>query len=275
MIWLSYIVAGCFVGLVAGLFGVGGGTVMVPVLLWLLALHMELQFVTHMALGTSFAVIVFTSLSSLYRHHKNKAIHWRVFKQLTFGLLLGVAVGSVLALQLNAESLKLLIGVFLILVSLQMVFAKDVRKSDKLHNELPQQLDSKGVKRQNGFAGLVVGFISAFFGIGGGSLVVPYLKYAGYRMTVAVATSAATGMPIAVGATLVYGVAVGGITHDIDYAVGYVYLPALIGLSVTSIPFAQLGAQLAHKLNERSLKRVFAVYVFLVGAYILIQELIG
>jgi len=256
-----YLLLGAIAGVLAGLFGVGGGVVIVPVLLLAFAsLDIPASVATHLAVGTSLATIVITSISSVRAHHLRGAVSWPVFWLLTPGLALGVLLGAQVAAQIGGPALQLAIGVFLLCIGIQMGFGL----MPPARSQLPGRVALFAV-------GSVIGFASALFGIGGGSLTVPYLNYCNQRMQQAVATSAACGLPIALFGAI--GNVAGG-WHHVDlptYATGFVYWPALLGIALASTPAARLGAHLAHRLPAEKLKRLFALFVVIVGSYLILK----
>ncbi|MGE0080033.1 MAG: sulfite exporter TauE/SafE family protein [Thiohalomonadaceae bacterium] len=258
--FLPYLFIGAFAGTIAGLLGVGGGLLIVPALALLLpARGVAPDVVMHLALGTSLATIVLTSVSSVTAHHRRGAVLWPVFARLTPGILAGAWLGATVAHALPAGTLRLVFGIFALLVALQMGFGA---------KPPPQRVlpGSAGL----GAAGGVIGFVSAIVGIGGGSLTVPFLVWCNTPMRAAVATSAAVGLPIAVAGAA--GYVFMGLSHpDLpSAAVGYVHLPALLGISLASVLFAPLGARLAHAVPAASLKRFFAVFLAVLGLRMLV-----
>ncbi|MFS2161182.1 sulfite exporter TauE/SafE family protein [Pseudomonas sp. Pseusp122] len=255
MEFLLYLVLGGFAGVLAGLFGVGGGIIIVPVLVFsFTAQGFDAEVLTHLAVGTSLATIVFTSINSVRAHHSVGAVRWAVFAWLTVGIVLGSALGTLTASYIAGPHLQKIIGVFALVVSLQM--ALDLRP--KARREIPGK---PGLT----LAGLVIGWASAIFGIGGGSLTVPFLTWRSLSMQQAVATSAACGFPIAVASTLSFMILGWQDPLLPPHSLGFIYLPALLGIAVTSMFFARFGARLAHKLSPRMLKRLFAALLFCVG----------
>lgn len=256
MTLLLYLVVGAVAGTTAGLFGVGGGLVIVPVLvLCFTLLGFEPAILTQLAVGTSLTTIVVTSISSVWAHHALGNVRWTVFWALTPGIAVGVWLGVNTASLLPGERLQLVFGLFMILVALQM----GLGLKPKPHRQLPGRGGTAA-------AGSVVGFVSAMFGIGGGSLTVPFLSWCNVRIQEAVATSAACGLPIAVvGAAANIQVAWGrpGLP---EWSTGFVYWPGVLGIVATSALFARVGAYWAQRLPAAQLKRAFAGFVLLVGA---------
>ncbi|AQZ94610.1 sulfite exporter TauE/SafE family protein [Halopseudomonas phragmitis] len=255
MEFLIYLVLGACAGVLAGLFGVGGGIIIVPVLVYSFTLQgFAPEVMTHMAVGTSLATIAFTSLNAIRTHHRKGAVLWPVFVWMTFGILLGTVLGALTAALISGPALQKIIGVFAIVMAIQMGF----ELKPKASQAVPGRAGLTGV-------GGVIGWASAIFGIGGGSLTVPFLVWRSVPMQQAVATSSACGLPIAVAGSLSFiwtGWAKAGLP---DWSLGFVYLPALVGIAATSMLFAGYGALLAHKLSQRLLKRLFALLLFCVG----------
>lgn len=259
----SYAALGAFVGIMAGLLGVGGGLIIVPVLVYLWQSQaLAGEQVVQLAIGTSLATIVLTSLSSVWSHHRHGSVQWPIFWRLVPGIVLGAWLGAAIATQLPGTALKRLFGVFELLMAAQMAFA--LRPAT--HRRLPGVLGA-------GLAGTVIGSVAAIVGIGGGVLTVPFLTWCNVRIQQAVATSAACGLPIAIGGTLAYVVLGWGHAQLPPGAAGYVYGPALLGIAVTSMLFAPLGAALSRRLSTPMLKRVFAAFLVVLGLWMLAPPL--
>ena len=255
--WLAYIALGLFAGLFAGMLGVGGGLVMVPTLTMMFAAQagFPLAEVLHLALGTSMAAILFTSLASLRAHHRHGAVLWQVVVQITPGILVGTLIGTLFAGSVPSRPLALFFMAFVCLVAGQMILDLKPKPS----RELPGALGVFGV-------GTGIGALSALVAIGGGSLTVPFLTWCNVRVQNAIGTSAAVGFPIAVGGSL--GYIFNGWEHPglPPWSIGYVYLPALVWLIPASMLIAPLGARLAHRLPVATLKRLFAGILILLAA---------
>jgi uncharacterized membrane protein YfcA len=251
---IAYLVLGALAGTLAGLLGIGGGLVIVPVLAWtFLADGFPGDLSMQAAVGTSLATIVVTSISSVLAHHRHGAVLWPVFAILAPGVLAGALLGALAAHVMASDALRILFGIFELSVAVQMGLG--LRPAP--HRELPGRMLMAAV-------GTVIGLISALVGIGGGTMTVPYLVWSNIPVRNAVATSAAVGLPIAIaGAT---GFVVTGLGSAMPAgSIGYVYLPAFAGIIVTSALFAPVGARLAHRLPTQVLKRVFAVFLAVVG----------
>lgn len=255
ILFAIYLCLGALAGTLAGLFGIGGGLVIVPVLIFSFGhLGVAPDMAPHLAVGTSLATIVFTSISSIRSHYQRGAVRWELFRPMSVGIVLGAALGAWTASLLSGAELELIIGIFVILAALKMLF--DLRPGPGW--------DVPGW-RGLGVAGAGIGWASAIFGIGGGTLTVPFLSWCNVRMQQAVGTSAACGLPIAVAGALA-NVATGWSAADRpEWSLGFVYLPALVGIVLTSVVFARFGAALAHRLDPVLLKRIFALVLIVVG----------
>lgn len=254
--WLLYLLLGLFAGILAGLLGVGGGLIIVPVLMFIFAAqHFPEASIIHMALGTSLASIMFTSLSSMRAHHAHGAVNWQIVRNITPGIVTGTLLGSVLAAHLSAYFLKVFFVAFLFYVATQMLL-----------NIKPRP--ARALPRWAGMfaAGNIIGGVSSLVGIGGGTLSVPFMTWCNVKMHQAIGTSAAIGFPIAVAGAVGYvatGLSATDLPHD---SLGYVYLPALAGVVLASMITAPWGAKLAHRLPVTLLKRLFALLLYSLAA---------
>lgn len=259
-ILVLYLALGAFAGLMAGLLGVGGGLIIVPVLAWIFQ-HQAVAAANlmHLAIGTSLATIVVTSLSSVRAHHRRGAVLWPVVWRLTPGIILGAWLGAAVAHALPSAILSKIFAGFVLLVAAQMAFGA---------KPAPQR-SLPGLTGMAAVGGLI-GVVSAIVGIGGGSLTVPFLTWCNVAMRQAVATSAACGLPIALAGSI--GFVVTGLSAAPlpPWSVGYVSLPALVGVAAASMLTAPLGAKLAHTLPTTVLKKVFAGFLTLIGLKMLL-----
>ncbi|MFN2353666.1 MAG: sulfite exporter TauE/SafE family protein [Desulfopila sp.] len=250
-------------GLLAGLLGIGGGLVIVPMLAFSFAAQGVTELhILHMALGTSLASIIFTSLSSLWAHHKRRAVIWPVMLRITPGLLIGTFFGSWVASQLSSQFLKVFFGLFLLYVATQMLLGIKPKPS----RELPGMAGKSA-------AGGIIGIFSSLVGIGGGTLSVPFLVYHNTAMHRAIGTSAALGLPIAIAGACGYIVNGLGVADLPAGSIGFIHLTALCGVVAASIFTAPLGARLAHSLPVAGLKKIFSVLFYVVGIRMLLGSL--
>tara|TARA_B100001109_G_scaffold121616_1_gene99034 strand:+ start:4895 stop:5686 length:792 start_codon:yes stop_codon:yes gene_type:complete len=251
---------GVIAGLLAGLFGIGGGLVIVPVLIGtFINLGFDSEIVVHMAIGSAIACIIFTGLSSANAHNKKGSINFGYFKPVAFGITFGAIAGALFAVQIKGLILKLAIALFIFLMGLKILFNINFSSKEIKHSN-----------KKSVLAGSAIGFFSSILGIGGGVFSVPYFKSSGLNLTTAIGTSAACGVPIAIFGTLGYVIAGNGLTEMPKYTYGYVYLPAVLGVSITSIFAAKYGADLAHFLSQESLKKLLAGWFFIVSLYMFI-----
>lgn len=259
-----YLLLGAAAGVVAGLFGIGGGLLIVPVLVFSFGLQgMSPEVLTHAAVATSLATIVVTSISSVKAHHARGAVRWDMFKPVALGILVGAFLGVNTADKLQGEHLQIAIGIFAFLVAIQMAFGL----KPKAGSEEPQ-------RKELGIAGSIIGYASAIFGIGGGTLSVPYLTWRRVEMQKAVATSAACGLPIALMGALT-NIYVGWDEPLLaPWSLGYIYLPAFVGIIITSSFCAKIGAKWAHSLPADLLKKIFAAFLLLVSLRFLLANLL-
>lgn len=259
--WLLYLATGIFAGFLAGLLGVGGGLVIVPVLAFIFsAQHFPPDQLMHVALGTSLASIMFTSVASLRAHHAHGAVNWAVVRSITPGIIAGTLAGTVVAAQLSTAFLKAFFVVFLYYVATQMV----LNIKPKPTRELP---GAPGMFA----AGGVIGGVSSLVGIGGGTLSVPFMTWCNVKLHQAIGTSAAIGFPIAAAGAAGY-IANGWRAAGLPaFSLGFVYLPALAGLVVASVLAAPFGARLAHRLPVARLKKVFALLLYVLGTRMLLS----
>jgi uncharacterized membrane protein YfcA len=247
--WWAYLAIGVTVGFLAGLLGIGGGMVMVPMLVFVFtAKGFPAEHMMHLSLATSMATIVFTSLSSVRAHHRHAAVDWAVMRSMAPGIVAGALVASLLAGFIPTRPLAIFFTGFMFYAATQMFF--EVRP--KPSRQLPGAAGLFG-------AGAVIGGVSSVLAAGGAFLSIPFLARCNVPLKRAIGTAAANGFPIAAAGTAGYvlnGLHVGGLPEG---SLGYVYVPALLIIVAASMPAAPLGAQLAHRLPVRRLRIVFAL----------------
>lgn len=264
MEFVFYLIAGACAGLLSGLFGVGGGVIIVSILTFIFtSLHFPDANIMHIALGTSLATIIFTSISSARAHHRKGNVDWRIFWQIAPAVVVGTLLGSLIAALLNTLWLKGIFSAFLIGIAIQMLFNSAKKQQSATSQHAPNLL-------KNGAMGVVIGIVSSLVGIGGGTLSVPYLNHRYGDIRRAIGTSAAIGLPIAISGTVGFVLTGLSAAHAAEvvlppYSLGYVYLPAFAGIAATSMFTAPLGTSLAQLLPVATLKRLFALLLFLVG----------
>jgi len=257
---LYYLLLGAVAGTLAGLLGIGGGLIIVPVLAFSFeAQGFDAAIIMHLALGTSLATIVVTSLSSIRTHHRHGAVLWPVMRQLSGGIMVGALCGAFLADQLASVWLQKIFAVFTLLVAMQMVLG----------------LRPQGVGKLPGRAGLagvgsVIGAISAVVGIGGGTMTTPFLLWCHTATRCAIATSAACGLPIAIAGACGYWLAGMGAAGLPAWSSGYLYWPAFLGVVASSVLCASFGARMTHVLPVNLLKKGFALLLFVIGCRLIV-----
>jgi uncharacterized membrane protein YfcA len=261
--FVMYLALGATAGLLAGLLGVGGGLVIVATLVWLLPSQgIPLEHAMHTALATSLASIVLTGLSSAHAHHRRGSVLWPSVRWLVPGLVVGGLVGAAIATALSGETLRWIVASFCWLAALQLASSR--ARGGGAGGDAP---GSPGLT----IAGVGIGATSAVVGIGGGSLTVPLLIWLGAAPVRAVGTSSACGVAIALASAAGYigmGPPAGTLPTG---SVGYVYLPAAIGIALASVLAAPWGTRLAHALSGLALKRVFALFLALAGTAVALR----
>lgn len=247
-------------GFLAGLLGIGGGMLMVPFITFILTGRgIAPDLAVKMAIATSMATIIFTSISSVRAHHKRGAVRWDIVQRLAPGIVIGAAVASLgVFAVLKGSWLALFFAAFVSFSATQMLIDKKPQASRTL----------PGTAGQLG-AGGVIGFLSGLVGAGGGFVSVPFMTWCNVAIHNAVATSAALGFPIALANALGYVVSGQGVTDLPPASLGYIYLPALLVIASTSVLMAPLGVRAAHALPVKALKRVFAGILYLLATYML------
>jgi uncharacterized membrane protein YfcA len=255
-----YIALGAFAGVLAGLLGVGGGLVIVPMLTFIFtAQGFPSGQILHLALGTSLASIIFTSISSVRAHNGRGAVNWQAVWRITPGILIGTFGGSWVAAQLSTGFLKAFFVVFQYYVATQLLL--DIKP--KPHRQLPGTAAMFGV-------GSVIGGISSLVGIGGGTMSVPFMIWCNAPAHTAIGTSAAIGFPIALAGAA--GYVVNGLSDQLpNNSLGFVYLPALAGIVAASMLTAPFGAKLAHSMPIGRLKKAFAILLVVMGTKMLVS----
>ena len=261
MIFVAYMVLGAIAGMLAGLFGIGGGIIVVPVLVLAFNLQgINPEIVFYMAIATSLANIIFTSLSAIRTHHKKAAIEWYLVKPIAVGMLGGSFIGVNTALTIPAIYLQASFGAFAIFLSLRMMFSQLGAGTLRLPGTL-------GL----GATGAFIGWVSVLFGIGGGNLLVTWLSNRQLVIQKAVATASACGFAIAIAGAGSNAILGWGNPMLPPHSLGYIYLPALLGIVSTSFVAAAYGSMLAHQLSPQLLKRLFACMLLLMGLRMLIS----
>lgn len=243
--WLAYPLLGIFAGFVAGLFGIGGGLTLVPLMIMLFSAQgFPHEHLVHLALGTSFATIVFTSLSSMLAHHRHGAVRWDIVRTLAPGLVCGTLGGSLFAGTVPTRPLAVIFAVVVTYASVQMIL--DFKP--KPHRSLPGAVGLFAV-------GVTFGILSSLVAAGGGFLNIPYLIFCNVPVHQVLGTSSALGLPIALSGVIGYIISGWGVGNLPPYSFSFVYLPAFFGILAFSMAMAPVGAKVTHSLPVKPLKR--------------------
>jgi uncharacterized membrane protein YfcA len=255
---------GTCTGFLAGLLGIGGGMLMVPFMTLILSARgVDAALAVKMAIATSMATILFTSVSSVRAHHQRGAVRWDIVRTLAPGIVLGgLLAGAGVFSLLKGTTLALVFAVFVAFSATQMLLDRKPAPT----RQMPDTAGSLG-------AGGVIGFISGLVGAGGGFISVPFMSWCNVAMHNAVATSAALGFPIALANTVGYVVGGWSMPSPLPGALGYLWLPGLAIIATASVTTAPLGARTAHAMNIRQLKKVFACTLYGLAAYMLYKSL--
>lgn len=256
LVFLIFIICGCFIGFMAGLLGIGGGTVIVPVIHYI-AEHLNVpnDLIMKMALGTSFSIIIMSTASSAWSHNKRGTILWQQIPYLGIGSAIGVMCGSAIVNMLSNTVLQVIFCIFISYTIYSMLSPKQ-SKSASTDPTIPLYIFL--------ILGIVIGFLASFIGIAGGAITVPILTYLGYEMRKAIATSAMIGVILSTFGTISYIYNGWGAEGLPQYSLGYIYLPAFIGIALTSIFTAPLGVRLSYKLSATRIRQIFALFLVVI-----------
>ena len=256
IIFLISLALGSISGVLAGLFGIGGGLVIVPILAMIFkAYGFPLEILLLISVATSLATIILTSISSVAAHHRLGAVDWSKFFRLTQGIIIGAGIGALIAERIPADGLRYLLIIFLFYVGIQMAWQVKPKAGVKLSS-----------RWQDYGVSILIGVMSSIVGIGGGTLTVPYLVHGQMPIQKAVAIASACGLPIAIAGSVSYALLGWHAQGLPEWSLGYIYLPAFLGIGLSSICTAPMGAKLAHKLPAKQLKRYFSILLFVMAA---------
>lgn len=257
--WASYAAIGAVMGFFAGMLGIGGGALIVP----LVTIVMEAQglpreHILHLAVGTAMAAIAFTSLSSLRAHASRGAVRWDVALRITPGILIGGVIGALIAGALPTRWFALIFTGFVYYAATAML--RDVKP--RASRQLPGSAGMFAV-------GLGISALSALVAIGGAVMSIPFMLLCNVPILHAIGTAAAIGFPIAVSGSAGYVLSGWGVAGLPEHALGYVYLPALAGIVVASVLTAPLGAAVAHRAPVKRLRQIFAILFYILATRML------
>lgn len=250
--WPAYLVLGSLVGFLAGLLGVGGGAMTVPILVMLFtAQNFPQEHVLHLALGTALACIVFTSASSLRAHHAHAAVNWQIIRRFAPGIAVGTLLGSLVAGSFPTRLLTMIFVVFIFYAASEIL----ANRKPKSNRQLPGVIGLTTV-------GLGIGVASSLVAAGGAFLTIPFMTWCNVKLHEAIGTSSALGFAIAIPGAIGYMITGWHAAPLPPGALGFVYLPALAFFVIGSMFFAPLGARTAHRLPVKKLRRIFAVVLY-------------
>ena len=245
------------VGFVAGLFGIGGGLITVPFLYYIFGqLGIDQQYIMHLAVGTSFAIIIPTSTVSVLTHHKFNAVDFNIVKNYGIFVITGVVIGTIFAATLKTKSLVLFFSIVILFLGIYLLLIKE--KEQNIVSEMKLYLKI--------ILGVIVGFISAIMGIGGAVMNVPIFKYFGYSINKAIGSAAAIGFLIALFGAIGFLISGSYLKTNLPLSIGFLNIPAfLIFIPITTF-MARLGAKTVHKIDKNKISKIFGLFLLLVAA---------
>ena len=252
------------VGFVAGLFGIGGGLITVPFLYFIFnSLGIDQQYLMHLAVGTSFAIIIPTSIVSVLTHHKFNAVDFSIVKSYGVFVVIGVTVGTVFAASLKTKSLILFFSIMIFFLALYLLLLKEKEKNTVITIKLHLKI----------ILGFVVGFISAPMGIGGAVMNVPILKFFGYTINKAIGSASAIGFLIAIFGAIGFLITGSYLQTNLPFSIGFLNIPAfLIFIPITTI-MARIGARTVHKIDKKKISKFLGLFLLLVAIKFLLEYL--
>ena len=250
------------VGFVAGLFGIGGGLITVPFLYYIFnSLGINQDYLMHLAVGTSFAIIIPTSIASVLTHHKFNAVDFKIVRSYGLYVILGVMIGTLFAASLKTKSLVLFFTVIIFLLSVYLLMLKEKEKDVIIEIKLYFKI----------ILGIIVGFISAPMGIGGAIMNVPILKFFGYSINKAIGSAAAIGFLIALFGALGFLITGRYLNTDLPLSIGFLNIPAfLIFIPITTF-MARIGARTVHKIDKRKITKYFGIFLLAISVKFLLE----
>jgi uncharacterized membrane protein YfcA len=250
------------VGFVAGLFGIGGGLITVPFLYYIFgSIDIDQQYIMHLAVGTSFAIIIPTSIVSVLTHHKFNAVDFSIVRSYGIFVIFGVISGTIFAASLKTKSLVLFFSIIILILGIYLLFLKE--KDNNLIKKIRLELKI--------ILGFIVGFISAPMGIGGAIMNVPVLKFFGYSINKAIGSAAAMGFLIAVFGAIGFLISGKYLDVKIPMSIGFLNIPAfLVFIPITTF-MARIGARTVHKIDKNKISKFFGIFLLAVSLKFLIE----
>ena len=257
--WWLYLSIGVLVGFMAGLLGIGGGMLLVPILVFVFdASHFAEEHLMHLALGTAMATIPFTSLSSVSAHHVRGGVDWSIVRGMLPGIALGAALGTLVAGSIPGRPLAIFFAAFILYAATSMFF--DLTPKGKRALPGPQGLI---------LTGTIVSFLASFLAAGAAFMTIPFMLWCSVPLKRAVGTAAAIGFPLSLAAGIGYVLAGQSAAGLPNYSLGYVYLPATAMIALTSVLTAPLGARVSQRMPVKRLRIVFALTLYALAARML------
>ena len=250
------------VGFFAGLFGIGGGLISVPFLYYLFAsFGIDNNYVMHLAVGTSFSIIIPTSIVSVMTHHKFKAVDFNIVKNYGTFVVIGVFFGTIFATNLNTKPLVLFFTIAVFILAFYLLYLKEKETNVKITMKLSSKI----------FFGFLSGFISAPMGIGGAVMNVPILKFFGYSINNAIGSAAAIGFLIALFGTIGFLISGSYLDVNLPLSIGFLNIPAfLIFIPITTF-MARIGARTVHRINKQKISKYFGIFLIVIGSKFLFE----
>ncbi len=249
---VTAVVAGFF----AGFFGIGGGIITVPCLFYIFgAVGIDKSFIMHLAVGTSFAIIVPTAIMSVFTHYKHQAVDFNIIKTYGIFVVIGVIIGTFFAASMQTKSLVLFFSIIIYLLALNLIFLKDKTK-----------IRLKFTLLQRTVFGFIVGFVSSLMGIGGAIMNVPILKFVGYTINKAIGSAASIGFLISVFGFLGFLVSGILIKTDIPLSVGFINIPAFLIFIPITVMMAKVGASTVHKMKREIIAKLFGIFLIIIAS---------
>ena len=256
---IPLLTAGALAGFLAGLFGIGGGLLIVPIVLWLLETqHLGGMHIQHLAIGTSFAVMACTTFSGALAHARRRSVRWDIVCRMAPAMVGGALLGTFIAARIPAHYLQLFFVAFVCAIALQML----CRYRPQTGRHLP---GTAGICLSGG----VIGLLSSWVGIGGGTLSVPFMLRGDVPVHQAIGTSGALAWPMALSGAVGYLLAGWHVTDLPSGSLGYCYLPAAAVLALSTLCLAPVGVKIAHRLPDSALQRAFGLYLLIIAAHML------
>ena len=244
------------VGFVAGLFGIGGGLITVPFLYYIFgSLGIDNAYLMHLAVGTSFAIIIPTSIVSVLTHHKFKAVDFDIVKNYGIFVILGVVTGTIFAATLKTKSLVLFFSIIILFLGIYLIILKERQKIIIIEMKLYLKI----------ILGFIVGFISAPMGIGGAIMNVPILKFFGYTINKAIGSAAAIGFLLALFGAVGFFISGIYLKTSLPLSIGFLNIPAfLVFIPITTF-MARLGAKTVYKIDKNKISKFFGIFLLIIA----------